>query len=1216
MKNIVHNRMPKKSFRSLLFLIFSLVFMTQDLSATHVVGGNLYYRCIGDNLFEITLEFRRDCFNGSPAADFDDPASIGIFDPVTGEQLLSFGENGELLPRFSTEDTLNEILTSECQIIGEDVCVHSTIYRDTVQLSYRQNGFLFAYQRCCRNITLLNIVDPLDSGTTYYTVIEADALTSCNSQATFNEWATIYLCANEEIVFDHSGTDLDGDSLAYKLCVPSLGASDNIPIPTPPDAPPYEDVVWSPGYDLNNLMGGVPFQIDPVTGALSGVPNTIGQFLIGVCIEEWRDGELIATTRRDFEYNVRECLERPDPDFSVEPNPNCESLEQNFINLTASGEITWFFEYPDLSNPIFEENPSYIFPGPGLYTVALAAVDGECRDTAFVEVGVGLPDDTTVDFDLMGNNCTDQQVDIQFNDLSTSLQEIVAWNWTIDHDQTTTVFMEQNPLMTFNNDQQITVNLEVTTISGCTHSISEQIDLNSIDLNLLPNPAMICLGNSTPLVISVSEGVNLEWSPTDFLDLTDPLNPIASPEQTTTYQVTASNGLCTIMDEVTVEVSSEQDIFFVGDTSICNGLATIEAMANVGASFEWFSDAALTMSLGTDNPLTYTLNESITTLYVSLINDVCDGTNSITLYDHSLDTNLSVQNGGNSCDGDEITVTLENNNPGQSLTILWSEDGLVSGQGTDNATYSFSDAGDYEVSYSVENEFGCTDNGSTTITVNEYPLLNLTSPQVLCEGGSVELNPGANENWNYSWTPTDPNIISDPNIGNPSVFNITESTTFTVVVSNNEDGLCSVSDEVVVMPAEPINLNLDDEYIYCQGDTAIITADADVEVTYVWTNSNNEVVYEGNPLVVIDLPPGIYTVTAEDEFGCTQDAQIDVSYSPDLNLEISVEDMFYCEGSDVELTASTSTNSSIIWFDENGVEIGQGNEIIVTPEGDVSYTVTAIDDIGCMDTNSISLSPYIQNLTIDSPTVLCLNEEGVATVSLSDNNMNVTYLWEPQGPIVNGQGTNEISFVLSETTTFIVTVMNDADCVWTESFTTNLSVFNDPVVATATPSTVNLGEEVQLETVQDDSYSYEWSPSETLDFDDIYNPIATPVDENTTYSVIVTNADGCTESASVAVAVVLPVCDENDVFVPNMFTPNGDGLNDTWRIESNFIDEMELIVYSRWGEEVFKSNSQNVEWDGTFENEQLEPDVYGYWLNVVCINGFEYVTQGNVTILK
>ncbi len=1210
---IVYSKM-KKTLAS--FFVMAFICVSQ-LQATHVVGGNIYYRCLGNNQYEITLEFRRDCFNGNPAADFDDPASIGIFDPVTGELILSVGQDGELLPAFNNEDTLNEILTTECKIIGEDVCVHSTVYRDTVELPFRQNGYAFSYQRCCRNITLLNIESPLQSGTTYTTVITPEALVSCNSQAVFNDWATIYLCANEELVFDQSGFDADGDSLAYKLCTPLLGASSNQPIPTPPDGPPYELVEWSNGYSLENMMGGTPLEIDPVTGIMTAVPNTVGQFLIGVCIEEWRNGELLSTTRRDFEYNVRECQARPDPDFTVEPNPSCESLVLSFVNMTAVGEVTWYFEYPDLSNPVFgEDNPTYTFPSPGLYTVALAAVDGECRDTAFMEVGVALPDDTTIDFDVVGVNCNENTIDLEFTDQTSSLQEITGWDWTISHDGMSTVFDVQNPNLTVGNNQEIEVNLIISTISGCTYEYNETIPVTDVYLELLPSPVLICQQSSTPLVVLADPNLTYEWSPTDYLDLTDPGNPIATPPVTTTYTVTATNGICTVTDEITIEVSTEQDINFMGDTNICNGVAVIEAIANVNAEFEWFLDSELTNSLGTENPLTYNLMEDQVTLYVNLLDDVCMGMDSITLFDTSLDYMVNAGSDGIVCQNNEIEITLTNNVPGQDLTVEWSTTGLVSGQGENPAIFSFDSGGVQTIEYQVENEFGCNDSGSINVEVFTFPILDIETPLFMCPGDQVELNPNGNPDWNYMWSPNDPNIISDPSSANPTVFDLSDNTVFTVTVTNNDLGICMSEAGVLVNAVPPINLNVPAEYVYCEGDTATIEVAFDTNSEIQWIDEDGNVVFEGNPLVVENLSPGTYTVLATDEFNCTDQGQVEVIYSPEINLELSVDDNFYCEGATVILNGSTSTNTTIIWLDQNGIQIGEGSSIEVMPVGDQTYLAIATDEIGCIDESSISLSPYIQNLDVEFDAVLCEGEEGTAELILSDPDMEVTIVWSPSTPITSGQGTTEISYILSESTDFSVVVTNEAGCEWSTTFSTALSQFSSDIFATIDMDTINLGESVQLETNNDGDYNYQWEPSDILDSDDIYNPVGTPTDMNTTFTVTVTNTDGCTETASVAVSVVQPLCDESDVFVPNMFSPNGDGLNDTWRIESNFIDEMTLIVYSRWGEEVFTSNSQDLEWDGTFENEDLEPDVFGYYLQVRCINGFDYSTQGNVTIIK
>ena len=100
------------------------------------------------------------------------------------------------------------------------------------------------------------------------------------------------------------------------------------------------------------------------------------------------------------------------------------------------------------------------------------------------------------------------------------------------------------------------------------------------------------------------------------------------------------------------------------------------------------------------------------------------------------------------------------------------------------------------------------------------------------------------------------------------------------------------------------------------------------------------------------------------------------------------------------------------------------------------------------------------------------------------------------------------------------------------------------------------------------------------------------------------------------VVCFVTICDENDVWLPNMFTPNGDGSNDVFKAESNFVDDFEMIVYNRWGEQIFISNNIETGWNGTYKGQELEPDVYGYCIRATCSNGVEYMTQGNVTIVK
>jgi hypothetical protein len=265
--------------------------MPNEIFASHIVGGDLTYRCLGNNNYEIRLTMRRDCFLGDEDAQFDNPASIGFFDGISGDALTFVGLNGQILIPFNEDDTLNQIFISDCTITGNDVCVHQTTYVDTVQLPLRPAGYMMAYQRCCRNASLNNVVEPLNTGMTITALLTNEAQQACNSSPDLGPYPPIYICVNDSIEYDFSAVDADGDSLAYCLFTPNAGGSQLINKPQPPPQPPYDTINWvSPPYGLDNLMGGSPLRIDPHTGIITGRPNTIGQFLVGVCITSYKNG--------------------------------------------------------------------------------------------------------------------------------------------------------------------------------------------------------------------------------------------------------------------------------------------------------------------------------------------------------------------------------------------------------------------------------------------------------------------------------------------------------------------------------------------------------------------------------------------------------------------------------------------------------------------------------------------------------------------------------------------------------------------------------------------------------------------------------------------------------------------------------------------------------------------------------------------------------------
>ncbi|MBK9108913.1 MAG: hypothetical protein IPM92_11260 [Saprospiraceae bacterium] len=357
-------------------------------NATHIVGGDITYRCLGNQLYEITLTLRRDCLNGNPAAQFDNPAAMGIFDHQ-GRLQSQLGNVGRLLMDFRQDDTLNEVLSKTCGIVGGDVCVHTTSYIDTVELPFIQGGYILAYQRCCRNYTIRNIVDPLESGATYTLEISEEALIQCNSSPQLGSYPPIYICGGLPIAFDLKAKDADGDSLVYRMCTPYLGADQLNPRPATPSNPPYDLVVFSGAYSLSDMIGGTPpLQIGAATGYMAGFAEPIiAQYLIAYCVEEYRNGKLLSVLRRDFQINVRICNSTPIADFDLSfkecrkpitlqmQNKSTDpfsTLEKYFWEFNINGQT----QTSDLQNPVLTTSET------GLLKIQLIVESKEpCSDT-------------------------------------------------------------------------------------------------------------------------------------------------------------------------------------------------------------------------------------------------------------------------------------------------------------------------------------------------------------------------------------------------------------------------------------------------------------------------------------------------------------------------------------------------------------------------------------------------------------------------------------------------------------------------------------------------------------------------------------------------------------------------------------------------------------------------------------------------------------------
>jgi len=273
-----------------------LLLVTSAAGATHIVGGTISYKSLGGGDYLVSVEVYRDCYNGIPW--FDNPLSLAVYD-----------ENNILFTSFSipldtsSVDTVSILPGNFVCIFPEGVCIEKAVYSHILTLPQNSGKYTVVSQRCCLSEIVSNLVNPLDRGITLFAVID-DSIT--NSSPVFNKDVPVAIFSNVPFIYDGGAMDEDGDSLVYNLTTPIIGAIPSNPMPVIPSPPPYEAALFlGPLYSLDNMLGGnYPLVINPVSGEFSAIPAINGGFQIAYKVEEYRNGQLIGVTNKQFLFYV------------------------------------------------------------------------------------------------------------------------------------------------------------------------------------------------------------------------------------------------------------------------------------------------------------------------------------------------------------------------------------------------------------------------------------------------------------------------------------------------------------------------------------------------------------------------------------------------------------------------------------------------------------------------------------------------------------------------------------------------------------------------------------------------------------------------------------------------------------------------------------------------------------------------------------------------
>jgi len=312
------------------------------LFSKHLIGGEMSYICLDNGDYEITLRVYRDCL--TDGAEFDKSISFSIFqcDVTIDCTTLTQGSQGFV---FEVDLDTVEILNypdPTCEL--PQLCVEKGVYRFQMSefgtfLPNTNNSYHIVHQRCCRNERITNLITPEEFGNTFTIAITPAAQELCNNSPILENFPPVFTCINEPFEFQNRIVDEEGDSIVYAFSTPLHGGGNDVTranfesctgaIPNPSCPPPFSIVSFiEPIYDSQHPLGSSAqsIHLDSNTGLIVGTPTIAGQFVVGLSIKEYRNGELLSLTHREFQINVIDCQNTSDRIRSTcdDGNPNTE----------------------------------------------------------------------------------------------------------------------------------------------------------------------------------------------------------------------------------------------------------------------------------------------------------------------------------------------------------------------------------------------------------------------------------------------------------------------------------------------------------------------------------------------------------------------------------------------------------------------------------------------------------------------------------------------------------------------------------------------------------------------------------------------------------------------------------------------------------------------------------------------------------------------------
>ncbi len=914
--------------------------------------------------------------------------------------------------------------------------------------------------------------------------------------------------------------------------------------------------------------------------------------------------------------------------FFAADSVQCKGNVTKFTAVLQSGQVTRFIW--DFGDGEFENVPgntiTHQYKQPGTYTVRLITISlTNCRDTVTKTAYIRINGPTAKFATLVAGACANQSVVFSDSSRINAGGAIQSWQWNFGDGQIDTLFAPPF-IHTYHNNGTYTVSLKVTDDKGCADSfkLATSFVIRKLNPTFWTADTSSCTTMTVGFVSPVTPAdVSFKWYFGDggTSTLHYPNHVYTTEGSYTVKLVLSTTHGCSDSNIIANYINVRNPVarFTMSDSfRTCPPLVIQFTNSSLNAIDEvWdFGDGS---STNTHNPSHFYSYPGVynATLTVKSRGGcqsqmrrqiIVKGPKANLSYDPLNICNPQVANFKASRTVDVVSYVWDFNDG----TTLSGRDTTV--------RHTYTSAGKYVPKIMLEDEAGCKVpvNGIDTILmVGVKAGMNFTSSPV-CGNTPVSFansttsnEPVAAYRWNFG------DAFSE-NGASPVHQYATAGSFFPSVVVTTRSGcvdsfMSPVPVRVSVLP----NASMQVPANGCTPLTSTFTALGDTTITnWHWNFGNGDTSVLQNPPAQFYRAAGIFNVTLKvtNAAGCSKEIIKTIEAYALPVLKIS-GDSSICKGQATRLTASGASTYS--WFPVGALSCSSCASPLANPLVNTVYTITATDSNGCSKRDSVTVKVQLPlSVNFAAQEKVCAG----GSVKLNTAAPVAVYKWSPATGLSDATVASPVA-TPAASTQYRVIVIDSEGCFTDTGFVT-VNVNALPTVDAGEDKTITLGSPVDLvPVVSADVVMANWSPTSgefrNSDFAITVRPLI-----NMDYKVEVKNAAGCTASDRVHVTVSNNSAVVADVFVPNTFSPNGDGSNDVFYPRAaGSVKIKRLKIFNRAGEAVydkanFYTNDVSVGWNGTYKGSGLEADVFMYAIEFVGADGKLETRSGNIALLR